>query len=193
MRLRFVATVLMIVCAPWLSAADTVPAERASGSISGGAVLPQIAVGGAWETEFQVTNLENTPQAYTLSFFNSDGSPLPIHLFSLAGMSMGTHSVYAVAIQPAATQFLLAPGGPNTVAGYAVLGASQSQAVGVQAVLTQRVDDRPPFQASVPGLQVSQDLVRVPVSQRRWIHDDCGVHEPSESERGASGARRERL
>lgn len=162
MTRRSLAAVLTLICAPWLAAADNSPTERAAGGISGGTVVPQIAVGGAWETEFQVTNLENTPQSYTLSFHNSDGSPLPIQLLNLAGMSMGTHSVYTVAIQPGATQFWRAPGESTVVAGYAALATMEAEAVAVQAVLTQRVDERPPFQASVPGLQIAQDLVRVP-------------------------------
>ena len=51
--------------------------EPKSGSIPVGRTIPHYAVGqnGLWSTEFQVFGLEDSPQPFTLSFFDSNGDP----------------------------------------------------------------------------------------------------------------------
>ena len=83
------------------------------------------------------------------------------------GSALGTMSVIAAVVAfPSVDFYTLPAGGPLNV-GYALIESSDFRAAMVNAVLTQQVPGRPDFQASVPSLDRTMDLMRFPFRNRR--------------------------
>lgn len=151
------ALFVYIALALCLSAAE--PTPRESGSFDTGELLPQIAAGGAWSTDIQLMHAHDVdiPQAFTLEFFNSNGTPLQMPV-----VGQGMQSVVVGILQPRGSTVIRLAGGANTLTGYAVLDTTQFRGVVMNAVLTQQVAGRPDFQASVPGLDDFQTDIQFP-------------------------------
>jgi hypothetical protein len=117
------------------------------GSIARGALLPQIAAGTGFTTDFQLFDLADVSErAFALEFADSEGEAMELDLQD-AGSRSGLEGV--VPAGGAVFQGTLSAG--DVRSGYA------SQAVGsgllaVNALYTQEVPGRPPFQASIPLL-----------------------------------------
>ena len=163
MRILF----LIVLFAFTAFAAD--PPVKESGSIAEGSVLPQIVQGGAWATELQVVNTDDElrPIPYTISFFRDGGTRMDVRVLDGNGTDLGMKNIIAAVVAyPGVDFYTLPAGGPLNV-GYAVIASSDFRAVMVNAVLTQQVPGRPDFQASVPSLSRSMDLMRFPFRNRR--------------------------
>jgi len=113
-----------------------------------GDVLPQIAVGGAWSTEIQLMNarFDDEAEPFTIRFLDENGNDL-----ALPVVGQGTVTSVSGVVQPRGAVFFELAGGPITLVGVALAEAGTSGGVVMNAVLTQKVDGRPDFQASVPS------------------------------------------
>jgi hypothetical protein len=113
-----------------------------------GNVLPQIAVGGAWSTEVQVMNsrFDDAAEPFAIRFLDESGNDLALPVVGL-GMQTGVSGI----VQPRGAAFFELAGGPATLVGFAVAESATLGGVVMNAVLTQKVDGRPDFQASVPS------------------------------------------
>lgn len=143
---------LVLLLAVPLFAADE---AKEAVSIPLGIVLPQIAAGGAWSTDIQVMHAgtQNIPIGFNLRFYGDDGNPLALPVEGL-----GMASIVAGAVQARGQRIIRLSGGDATLAGYALIEAAP-QTVAISAVLTQKVDGRPDFQASITGQTgLSKDL-----------------------------------
>lgn len=113
-----------------------------------GDILPQIAVGGAWSTEIQLMNARFDDQAETfiVRFLDENGNPM-----SLPVVGQGMQSTISGVVQPRGALFFELAGGTTTIVGVALAESGTAGGVVMNAVLTQKVDGRPDFQASVPS------------------------------------------
>lgn len=121
---------------------------REAAKIFLGEVLPQIAVGGAWSTQIQVMNarFEDVAEPYTIRFLDEDGQDM---LLPVVGQGM-VSSVSGV-VQPRGAAFIELAGGPTTLIGIALAESPTAGGVVMNAVLTQKIEGRPDFEASVPS------------------------------------------
>lgn len=147
--------ILGLVLASSLFAADE---AKEAVSIPDGVVIPQIAAGGAWSTDIQVMHADtrDIPLAFTVRFFDDFGSPLALPVVGV-GMTAGVTGVVAAR----SSRLIEISGGQNTLSGYAVLDAPGA-VTAMNAVLTQKVQGRPDFQASIPALSVLQRDIQFP-------------------------------
>ncbi len=122
--------------------------ERDLAHVYIGDILPQIVVGGAWSTEIQLMNARFTDEAesFTIRFLDENGNDIAL---PVVGEGMKT-SISGV-VQPRGAVFFELAGGPTTLVGIALAESVTSGGVAMNAVLTQKVDGRPDFQASVPS------------------------------------------
>lgn len=131
-----------------LMGADHAPASKDSASIFIGNLIPQVAVGGAWSTELQVMNSSfgDVPVSFTVRFLDETGNDLALPV-------VGTGMVSSVSgtLQPRGAAFFELSGGPDTLIAVAVAEPAISGGVVMNAVLTQRVEGRPDFQAAIPS------------------------------------------
>ena len=116
-----------------------------------GNVLPQIAAGSGWSTEIQVmhSRFVDLPEAFTISFFDNDGNSLSM---PVAGLGNVTGVSGVLQARGAAFFVLEADSGAPLRDGYAMIESTTAGGATMNAVLTQRVDGRPDFQASIPSL-----------------------------------------
>lgn len=126
-------------------------------SIQIGIVLPQIAAGGAWSTDIQVMHAGTVdlPIGFNLQFYDDFGQPLSVVVTGV-GQTTGVTGVVAAR----ASRLIEVRGGAMTLSGYAVL-ETEGTAV-MNAVLTQKVEGRPDFQASVPGISPLMKDIQIP-------------------------------
>lgn len=122
--------------------------ERDIANVYIGDILPQIAVGGAWSTEIQLMNARFDDQAetFTIHFLDESGNPM-----ALPVVGQGMQSSISGVVQPRGALFFELAGGPTTIVGIALAESASVGGVVMNAVLTQKVDGRPDFQASVPS------------------------------------------
>jgi hypothetical protein len=109
------------------------------------AVLPQIADGGGFVTEFIVTNPTGAPVTCRLTFWQDSGSPL---LLSLNGANPS--SSYVVLVPGHGTQFLSTPGVGPSVTGWGL--ADHVEDLGVIAAYRLNVPNVPESEATVKGI-----------------------------------------
>jgi hypothetical protein len=109
------------------------------------AVLPQIADGGGFVTEFIVTNPTGAPVTCRLSFWQDNGSPLPL---SLNGANPS--SSYVVLVPGHSTQFLATPGVGSSVTGWGL--ADNVESLGVIAAFRLTASNVPESEATVKGI-----------------------------------------
>ena len=166
MKISFVLICAFLWHGLLLPAAE--PAYVEVGSIPVGSVLPQIVQGGAWETELQVVNTDKSrPVPYTISFFSNGGVPMNVRILDGDGRSLGTTNIIAGVVAYPGVDFYTLPAGGKQNAGYAVIESSDFRSALINAVLTQHVPGRPDFQASVPSMDRTEDLLRIPFKNRR--------------------------
>lgn len=138
---------LLLAC---LFTANVVGAEakRDIANIYVGDILPQIAVGGAWSTEIHLMNTRfvDEDQAFTLRFMDETGAAMAVPVVGL-----GMQTSVSGTVGPRGVAFFELSGGPNTLVGFAVAESTSPGGVAMNAVLTQKVEGRPDFQASVPS------------------------------------------
>jgi hypothetical protein len=116
-----------------------------------GDVLPQIAAGSGWSTEIQVMHARfvDLPESFTINFFDNDGNALSIPVTGLGSVT-GVSGV----LQPRGAMFFVldADQSASLREGFALIESTTPGGATMNAVLTQRVDGRPDFQASIPSL-----------------------------------------
>lgn len=149
----FRIALLICLCATaGLPAENLSPQPKNQAAIFIGDLLPQIAVGSGWSTEIQVMHslFEDVDQSFTIKFFDNSGNPLSVPVKELGRSVPGVSG----ALQPrGATFFVLeADPGATLLQGYAVIESTTAGGATMNAVLTQKVEGRPDFQASIPGL-----------------------------------------
>jgi hypothetical protein len=105
-------------------------------------ILPQIADGGGFLTEFIITNPTGAPITCRLTFWQDDGNPL---LLSLNGA--GPLPTYVVMVPGHATQFLSTPGTGSGVTGWGL--AENIAQLGVIATFRRQVANTPESEATV--------------------------------------------
>jgi len=113
-----------------------------------GSVVPQIAVGGAWSTEIQVMNarFSDAAESFTIRFVDESGSAM-----ALPVVGQGIQTSVSGVVQPRGAVFFELAGGPSVLVGIALAESGTAGGVVMNAVLTQKVNGRPDFQASVPS------------------------------------------
>jgi hypothetical protein len=128
--------------------ADGNPQPQDAAKVFIGNILPQIAVGGAWSTEIQLMNarFDDEAEPFTIRFLDENGDAM-----ALPVVGQGMVTTVSGVVQPRGAAFFELAGGPNTLVGIALAEAGTSGGVVMNAVLTQKVDGRPDFQASVPS------------------------------------------
>ena len=112
------------------------------------AILPQIADGGGFLTEFIITNPTGAPITCRLSFWGDDGNPL---FLSLNGA--GPLPTYVVMVPGHATEFLSTPGVGAGVTGWG--RAENVSDLGVIATYRLLRQSSPEAEATVPGTPAS--------------------------------------
>jgi hypothetical protein len=122
--------------------AGSVSTTAADGEI---AILPQIADGGGFITEFIITNPTGAPVTCRLTFWQDSGAALPL---SLNGAN--PNSSYVVLVPGHGTQFLSTPGAGGSVTGWGL--AENVQRLGVIAAYRLQVSNRPESEATVEGI-----------------------------------------
>ena len=134
MKISFVLICAFLWHGLLLPAAE--PAYVEVGSIPVGSVLPQIVQGGAWETELQVVNTdESRPVPYTISFFSNGGVPMNVRILDGDGRSLGTNNIIAGVVAYPGVDFYTLPAGGKQNAGYAVIESSDFRSALINAVL----------------------------------------------------------
>lgn len=151
--------IALLLC---LCAAAGLPAENLSSqpknqaAIFVGNVLPQIAAGSGWSTEIQVMHslFEDVPQGFTINFFDNSGNPLSVPVTRLGAFTEENVTGVSGILQPRGAAFFVLEAGPGAalLEGYALIESTTAGGVTMNAVLTQRVEGRPDFQASIPSL-----------------------------------------
>lgn len=146
--------IALLLC---LCAAVGLPAESLSSepknqaAIFIGNVLPQIAAGDGWSTEIQVmhSRFEDVNEAFTINFFDNSGNPLSVPVTGL-GNVLGVSGL----LQPRGAAFFVLEADPGAALreGFAVIESTTAGGATMNAVLTQKVEGRPDFQASIPSL-----------------------------------------
>jgi len=110
------------------------------------AILPQIADGGGFLTEFIITNPTGAPISFRLTFWSDQGNPL---FLSLNGA--GALPTYVVNVPGHATVFLSTPGGLGaSVEGWGI--AENVSDLGVIAAYRLIRQTSPEAEATVPGI-----------------------------------------
>ena len=109
------------------------------------AILPQIADGGGFVTEFIITNPTGAPVTCRLTFWQDNGALLPL---SLNGADPS--SSYVVLVPGHSTQFLSTPGAGPSVTGWGL--AENVERLGVIAAYRLKVSNRPESEATVKGI-----------------------------------------
>lgn len=109
------------------------------------AVLPQIADGGGFVTEFIITNPTGAPVTCRVSFWGDNGSPLSL---SLNGANPS--SSYVVLVPGHSAQFLSTPGVGSSVTGWAL--ADNVESLGIVAAFRLQVPNEPESEATVQGI-----------------------------------------
>ncbi len=109
------------------------------------AILPQVADGGGFVTEFLITNPTGAPVTCRLTFWQDSGALLPL---SLNGAS--PNSSYVVLVPGHSTQFLSTPGAGPSVTGWGL--AENVEKLGVIAAFRQHVSNHPESEATVKGI-----------------------------------------
>ena len=107
-------------------------------------ILPQIADGGGFITEFIITNPTGAPITCRLTFWQDSGSSLPL---SLNGA--GPFASYVVMVPGHATQFLSTPGAGPSVTGWGL--AENISQLGVIATFRQ-IATNPKSEATVEAI-----------------------------------------
>lgn len=142
---------LYVLTAAGLAAESGSSASKNQATVFIGDVAPQIAAGAGWSTEIQVmhSRFEDSPESFTIRFFDDNGMDLSIPVVGL-GVVTGVSGV----LQPRGVAFFELDADPSTPlrAGFAVIESTTIGGAVMNAVLTQKVDGRPDFQASVPSL-----------------------------------------
>jgi hypothetical protein len=137
------------------------------GSTRAALVIPQVANGADYKTEFQIFNLADIPggQPYDLRFSQSDGTPLELATATPSGTLDVVSEALTGVVAPGGVVFKETFPTPALRSGYAV----QRDGAGLLAVnttFTQQAAGRPPFQASVP-LRPRMQRARLPFSNQR--------------------------
>jgi hypothetical protein len=129
-------------------AADGKSLPRDAAKVFIGDVLPQIAVGGSWSTEIQLMNarFDDVAEPFTIRFLDENGNDM-----ALPVVGLGVRTSVSGVVQPRGVVFFELAGGPSTLVGIALAESGTPGGVVMNAVLTQKVDGRPDFQASVPS------------------------------------------
>ena len=107
-------------------------------------ILPHLADGGGFLTEYIITNPTGAPITCRLTFWQDSGASL---LVSLNGA--GPLPTYVVMVPGHSTQFLSTPGTGNLVTGWAL--AENVSQLGVIAAFRRQVANAPESEATVPG------------------------------------------
>jgi len=153
MRLSILRIPLLacLLTAAGLAAESGSPGPRNQATLFVGDTAPQIAAGASWSTEIQVmhSRFDGAVESFTIRFFDDSGAALSIPVVGL-GETTGVSGV----LQPRGAMFfeLVAPPEAALRAGFSVIESSTLGGAVMNAVLTQKVDGRPDFQASVPSL-----------------------------------------
>lgn len=146
-----IALFLCLCTAVGLSAESPSSTPKDQATLFVGNVLPQIAAGDGWSTEIQVmhSRFVDVSEAFTINFFDPDGNALSVPVTGLGSVT-GVSGV----LQPRGAMFfdLTADQGAPLLEGFALIESTTLGGAVMNAVLTQRVDGRPDFQASIPSL-----------------------------------------
>jgi hypothetical protein len=108
-------------------------------------ILPQVADGGGFVTEFIITNPTGAPVTCRLTFWQDNGALLPLSLNAAPPSSS-----YVVMVPGHSTQFLPTPGLGPSVTGWGL--AENVQQLGVIAAFRLHVSNRPESEATVEGI-----------------------------------------
>lgn len=127
-----------------------------------GTIVPHIAQGAAFTTEFQIMNLENNSQPFTLNFYDPQGQALFIPMQDSQGQSLGVMRTMQGILSPGGSYFTKTAPGGLLQTGYAELLIAKTKAVAIITIFTQSIPGRPDFQASIPIIDKSQGQLRVP-------------------------------
>lgn len=135
-----------------LQAADNSSPSKDAANIFIGSVLAQVAVGAAWSTEIQVmhSRFNDIPETFTVRFHNEAGQDL-----ALPVVGIGTVTSVSGVLQPRGVTFFQLEGGATTKVGFASIETILPGGATMNAILTQRIEGRPDFQASVPSMDVA--------------------------------------
>lgn len=109
-------------------------------------ILPQIADGGGFITEFIITNPTGAPITCRLTFWQDSGSLLPLSL-----NTAGPFSTYVVTVPGHGTQFLSTPGAGPSVTGWG-LAENVSQLGVIAAFRRQAATKIPESEATVAAI-----------------------------------------
>lgn len=116
-------------------------------------IFAQIAAGADWNTQLTITNLTDTPKAFTVSFKTQSGTPMIVNPAGLA-----PNSQFTIAALAGNAQLVMELGGAGPLqVGYAVVDPVTG--LGGSAVFRQHIAGRPDFEAFVP-LQKTSDVVK---------------------------------
>jgi hypothetical protein len=137
-----------------LTASLAVRGERQTGNI-----LPHYAIGSnTWATDFHVFNLNSGSASFVLSFYDNDGNPDALNLFTDTGQPLGAISSFAGVVPAGGAVVLKAPVVPEMHQGYAVLEATDSSSLGLSSTILAVENGEPIFRTFVPGLEHSDSL-----------------------------------
>jgi hypothetical protein len=138
--------------------------KRGLGMIRSGPAVPHIAVGAdTWSTDFDIVCLSNTAQAFTLSFYDSQGDAMSLDLYDENGQFIGTKVSHTGVVPQQGVIFLRTRNtGAVLKQGYAVLENTDPRDVGVTAIITNSFAGQANFRASVPALSTFNHRLRLP-------------------------------
>jgi hypothetical protein len=108
-------------------------------------ILPQIADGGGFVTEFIITNPTGASITCRLTFWSDNGNPLPLSLNGASPLSS-----YAVMVPGHGSQFLSTPGTGSSVTGWGL--AENAAQLGVIAAFRLKASHAPESEATVEAI-----------------------------------------
>jgi len=107
-------------------------------------VITHLANGQGWKTTILLVNADTQPAAFTLNFWNEDGTPLTLPLGS-----DGSVPAISGTIAPGNVRIIETDGSGSSLAeGWAYLNTSR--AIGGTAIFTAQSNGQPPSEAAVP-------------------------------------------
>jgi hypothetical protein len=111
-------------------------------------VLPHIAVGGNFTTEFLIINTGTTAGTATISFFDDAGSPMNVNLPDLNSRATG---IQTFAIAPGGSVVAVANDPNGSVRGGSAVVTATSANIVVQAIFRSKGGDGNFYEAAVPA------------------------------------------
>jgi hypothetical protein len=130
-------------------------------------VIPQFVDGGSWQTAITVVNLENFPVAFTVFFFNDDGTDFLVPIVG-QGVVRGIQITLGTA---ASLTFRTTGTSPTLSQGWALLSqpAGTNNSIGSFAIFRQTVPGGQPQEAVVPTVNQFQGHFVLPFDDTQSV------------------------